>query len=431
MAKQDVIIEVGAKDNGAGSLLDNLSRKAKQLAREDALSGENALGRVLGGGVGGVANFGLSALGYGAAGLATSFASKAAGSLFDSLREIDEGKKKLSEVLDTFARGIPIIGDFGAMLDKGIQLFFGSLDTFNEKAGKATDRRIEIGTIAKESSEAAIKAIIRDNRIVRDAGLSDGQKARNAVLDRVQDELAPLRDRLSKLQALETKDSYGFDTTRDDVKRAIQLTQNAINSRIAVGSNQEQLPALQMISKEQEEFRKKAEQVAKQRQSQEQQKLSDAMRSMGRQLRARQTSRDEYAQLLALSGRGDEATKLLKDADLRDQIDQMAVQLGETGKDPARSGERFALLRSIANAQALLGRETGVAFSNQAAPASDRFSTGTNEALLSRTAQADTAKNTKDLVAIANKNFDKLSALVDTMSGSKLTVAVLSAVGNK
>ena len=101
--------DLGDADDG---FLDKLAHKAKSLKRERSQRGESALESMLSGGAGGVANFGMNALGMGLQGLVVEGIGKAFASGAENFSKLVTGEMDTGEAVNQWAKGIPILGEF-------------------------------------------------------------------------------------------------------------------------------------------------------------------------------------------------------------------------------------------------------------------------------------------------------------------------------
>src|SRR5690242_7335547 len=114
--KQDVEIRVGVQGGAeTESALGRIAQAARNLKRENSLSGERALGSFLNRGAGGVGELGLSALGLGAAGMVTRFAAQGiehfaevAGKLKE---ELASGAISAGDIAERMLSATPILGE--------------------------------------------------------------------------------------------------------------------------------------------------------------------------------------------------------------------------------------------------------------------------------------------------------------------------------
>jgi hypothetical protein len=161
--KHDVNVVVSGKAQDAGALgyMDKLAAKAKEIRRENRLSGETALEGVLKGGLG---RFGLEAMGLGMPMLVADFATKLADRSADQFaamrRKINEGADGI-DIADGFARALPIVGDMYAVTFK----LAGELSGINEEIEK-TNKEAEL---TKRFFDASTRAAETQRRVLMES----------------------------------------------------------------------------------------------------------------------------------------------------------------------------------------------------------------------------------------------------------------------
>jgi hypothetical protein len=161
MAEKRLDILVSAKDNGATSFFDRLASKAKQVQRDDRMSGESALGRFARGGAGGAADFGLSMLGAGGAAIGIQFAGTALKNVATSLQEIRDLSKDVSkdwtDIADKLGRSVPVFGEVFAAGREIRELFTGTraeIEKINAETKAMTAHQDAVTTQAKLQKDA-------------------------------------------------------------------------------------------------------------------------------------------------------------------------------------------------------------------------------------------------------------------------------------
>jgi len=107
------------------SFMDTLAMSAKAARKEARSSGEMALERVAGGGIGGMAQFGLRAAGFGMAGLAADMAGETLAKTGEMLVKIKEGANPAEMVVE-WGKGLPILGGWVKAAESFHELMTGS-----------------------------------------------------------------------------------------------------------------------------------------------------------------------------------------------------------------------------------------------------------------------------------------------------------------
>lgn len=419
MAKQNVVIDISAKDNGASRAMDSLLQKAKELERNDALnslgsggsigslakslrrgdamSGERALGSYLNRGAGGLADFGMSAVGFGAAGLIANFVTESTAKLTDEMLLVQQGKKTLTEVFAEFARGIPIIGGLGHAISNLIDLGLGvSAKTASRNAysammkgqrDNATGVLTGVEKMAEASSAASMVGIIN---ATEDPATAAYQNAKN----RLDAEVKALREQIATVNMLDDKFEKEKLRQVDNLNRAIALKEEEFR----VSQDKRNREAEEKKREREMEFIANLEKA-------EEDALRQGFAARGRTLDAqiaeiRANARRKRSALDTASA-GMDPSNVDAAYNALDEGERMAIQAANNDAAKRRKNaqeeltelraELYKLNNPVSNYQSKF--ESGMGGSG----IGGRFNTGQGELILMRTANTDTARNTGEI----------------------------------
>jgi hypothetical protein len=215
----DVPIHMKGVDDGATSLMDRLTAKAREFRRENA--GERALGGMLKGGiVSGGMDWAMDALGLGAAGVVADALSnsikKAAEAAADFRRQLVMGKEDYDELHLKVAEGIPIYGKAvaaGQALREAILGAKLAQDLLNES--------YKIGSKYVEAQAARTEALSKIN-----------ERAQGGIIDaKLESEIAraedPIEKRLIGLRGAAQKRERSLRSTAAEDIETIKTKYNA------------------------------------------------------------------------------------------------------------------------------------------------------------------------------------------------------------
>ena len=155
MADKKVEVEVSgkAKDEGALGYFDKLAAKAKAIRKDNALSGENALGAMLRGGLG---RFGLEAAGGGAALMGIDFMTQAVTKTTERLRELrklTEDGAGAGEIADKLMEALPVYGELWASGRRLREELSGETRLIEEQNAE-TERSVRISELRMKAVKA-------------------------------------------------------------------------------------------------------------------------------------------------------------------------------------------------------------------------------------------------------------------------------------
>lgn len=390
MAKQNVDIEVGIKDKGASGFLDSIAAKARQLRREDALSGEKALGGFLNKGAGGLAEFGLSAVGLGAKALIAEAVGRMAEAVTHAALEVEQGKKTISDVISEFGKSIPIVGTFGRALENVVDLIFhiSSRQEANDRESAGNQRSRDNATSVRGRAEGfAGDSETQSRRQLIAATLSPTEATKALAADQLKTDLDEIQKQMDAVNALE--DKYASEK-----KRSLDILQKA------------------------KEDRQKAYDAAEAKRKHD--ALTDATeRTVGMEFGAKESglklaNRDldlDLAQIRERARRAREAIRKDDTLTAAQRIRQENAVFSATDDDSAAARKRAADARDSARDQItdlqaqrrrLLNPESNYSAHGEQA-IGGRFSTGQSELLLMRTANTDTARNTGEMKRLLDR----------------------------
>jgi len=459
----DIDIHVKPVDEGASSFLDKLAAKAKQFRREDALSGEKALGGALRDGVGGLADLGMSALGIAVPAMIAQAVARSVSNMAKSYEAIQTGAKSAWDlVLDA-----PVVGEVTTAM----------LDVREALNGSAIEVR--------KMKEASTKATLGMNEFVKmhEQQRKEGQGLDVGMATNAQIGAAPFTQKLLTLgderaAARLHYDELGNTISISSMDPAQKATAQKENARL-------RLEALAVIDDKEKRYREEhrkdllqeglaqantemaqAQDIATQheRQRGEINKAEiSALEADGdkkRQALAKEKAASEKAYGYAFEDDFKKRGVLLEDQ-IQAGIDLAKKRQAETSADlksqvlqkrlGGTAGELEAIRASYtdriknagspedrSNLLAMMGMDLldagkgGVTFNNRTAGGTgmaERYGGGVSEALTTRTALVDTSKSAKvsverltRIVELLEKNEDK--------TGAELRVIVVGALGN-
>lgn len=409
MSSHNVEVHVKPIDEGTMGFLDKLTKKARDIRREDTLSGEKALSGFLRGGPGGLVDLGFGVAKAGIAAIALEVIGETLDSLSSLWGKIADGKKPLMSIFDEMARGVPILGKFGGAIGDLAQRFVSggrTLEEWNALQDEQQKRRNEQGQRVIDAEKAADNSIEEAQKALRDIFATPEQKEFYALADKSAESIKELNKQLYIL---------GSDNRGDTAAAKEKLLQAALlqGQSFAAGY-------MEMVDK------------------QDKKRAEEARRDFGNSARAtfdaRSTSRTAFADFMDQVGRKDVAEQLRTLDKYQTKIQEQALKIS----DPKLSAEaRSAILSAIASLSATQSaelerlRNPGVSFTPRAIDGGqDRFGRGVNEAFLTRSAITDTAKNTSDMLREQQRLNSILEKAAQTLSGLELTINVLKALGN-
>lgn len=494
MAKQNLDIHIRPIDDGATSALDRLAQKAKEFRREDAMSGQKALGGFLNRGASGIADLALNAAGAGVAGLGLATLAKMGDKWLETLDALREHRKTGAEVLDGFMRSIPVLGEFYGLARHIREEFAGATEevmklekemkamtaegknlairkslsesmsqdkdsywktflpqdayeemtrnvAFNKRmGGLQNDRQTALRQLGKDSNNTSAQRLLASaddaiNSAVaqhgREVAATEARKAQlvSQVIGEAQNTL-----REAQSHALENSLRLGGKALeadleavkRDYIANRQKITDDFTKAQEAGRLGPEGTRTFGERYAQLERDREAAEQAVRER---------NAKNAFSANSSAYGTEASARVDILRRAGRGADADRVATGEQFDARLREMAGQLG----DPSLTDyQRQSILRTMAytaasrsDAMDKLG-SPAVGFTARTAQSigdADRFRSGSSESLTLRTAPMDTARNTKDLVKVANDIFKKLEDLARQKSGSSLSLALVSAVG--
>jgi hypothetical protein len=162
--REEVVIALGGKDEGAGTLLEKTVQRIRAVKAETRASGEKDLKKLLGGGLEGLADFGLKATGLGVVGLIADQAAQAVGEAFNKAaefrKEVEEGKRSWSEMPGEIAKTLPVIGSVASAGESIIEFFTRSKEGMEELNKRAEEHYEKV--VKQTEAYKHLKEVIHD-----------------------------------------------------------------------------------------------------------------------------------------------------------------------------------------------------------------------------------------------------------------------------
>ena len=205
MSDHQINIAVKGKDEGAGSMLDNLAKRAKLLKKEETASGERSLERLIKQGPEGIGKL----LGIANLGIATVIADKLGESMSkvaETMVKFQEGKIHIADMADSMVRALPAVG----ALYGGFHDLIGAIDGTTE----AEDRKIKEMERDTSRATAAMKdfvavhkelkaideGLVKEGRELGHVGESAADKRKRTEDERYADQKKKLQEEVTRIK---------------------------------------------------------------------------------------------------------------------------------------------------------------------------------------------------------------------------------------